>query len=294
MKGNLCRCTGYRSIHDAISGVRNTTATGLAGDSVAPPAARRVVTGTEPYTLDVRTSGLLHLKVLGSPHAHARIVSIDTERALALEGVARGAHPPRLPRDALLHGAARAPRRRPGRHPRARPRAALPRPAGRRGGRRDGRPPSARSRSSTSSTRCCPPSSTRSSPGRRAHPAIHGDKGGESRIHDPARNTVAEFHGHLGDVDAAIRDAAATVTGTWQTQRVAHAALETHATRGWLDEDGRLVLRTSSQVPFLVRDEIARTSRSTPRGCGCSRRAWAAASAASRSCSPRTSSRSRC
>jgi CO/xanthine dehydrogenase Mo-binding subunit len=35
-------------------------------------------------------------------------------------------------------------------------------------------------------------------------------------------------------------------------------ALETHATRGWLDTDGRLVLRTSTQVPYLVRDEIAR------------------------------------
>ncbi|MCU1423129.1 MAG: aldehyde oxidase, partial [Microbacteriaceae bacterium] len=46
-------------------------------------------------------------------------------------------------------------------------------------------------------------------------------------------------------------------SGTWQTQRVSHAALETHATRGWLDADGRLVLRTSSQVPYLVRDELA-------------------------------------
>jgi CO/xanthine dehydrogenase Mo-binding subunit len=92
-------------------------------------------------------------------------------------------------------------------------------------------------------------------------PLLHGDKGPESRIAAPERNTVAEFHGELGDVDAAVRDAraggGAVVSGTWRTQRVSHAALETHATRGWLDAEGRLVLRTSSQVPFLVRDEIA-------------------------------------
>ncbi|MFW8745602.1 molybdopterin cofactor-binding domain-containing protein, partial [Mesorhizobium japonicum] len=37
-----------------------------------------------------------------------------------------------------------------------------------------------------------------------------------------------------------------------------HAALETHASRGWRDDAGRLVIRTSSQVPYLVRDEVAR------------------------------------
>ena len=49
---------------------------------------------------------------------------------------------------------------------------------------------------------------------------------------------------------------AVTMTGTWGTQRVSHAQLETHGTLGRLDDDGRLILRTSSQVPFLVRDEL--------------------------------------
>lgn len=44
---------------------------------------------------------------------------------------------------------------------------------------------------------------------------------------------------------------------TWKTGRVSHAQLETHGTLGWIDDDGRLVLRTSTQVPFLVRDELA-------------------------------------
>uniref|UniRef100_UPI003B985184 molybdopterin cofactor-binding domain-containing protein n=2 Tax=Bacteria TaxID=2 RepID=UPI003B985184 len=46
------------------------------------------------------------------------------------------------------------------------------------------------------------------------------------------------------------------VTGRWTTQRIQHVHLETHGTIGWLDAGGRLHLRTSTQVPYLVRDEI--------------------------------------
>ncbi len=96
-------------------------------------------------------------------------------------------------------------------------------------------------------------------------PLVHGDKSGPtSRIDAPDRNTVAELHGERGNVDAAIEAADAVATGTWTTSRVSHVALETHATRGWLDADGRLVLRTSSQVPYLVRDEIARIFDRSP------------------------------
>jgi CO/xanthine dehydrogenase Mo-binding subunit len=45
------------------------------------------VTGRTVYTADVRLPGMLHAKLLRSPHAHARIRRIDTARAAALEGV---------------------------------------------------------------------------------------------------------------------------------------------------------------------------------------------------------------
>jgi len=45
------------------------------------------VTGRAIYGADVQMAGLLHGKVLRSPHAHARIRSIDASRALALPGV---------------------------------------------------------------------------------------------------------------------------------------------------------------------------------------------------------------
>ncbi|MBI4640635.1 MAG: xanthine dehydrogenase family protein molybdopterin-binding subunit [Candidatus Tectomicrobia bacterium] len=45
------------------------------------------VTGRAIYGADVQMTGLLHGKILRSPHAHARIRSIDTTKALALPGV---------------------------------------------------------------------------------------------------------------------------------------------------------------------------------------------------------------
>ena len=45
------------------------------------------VTGRARYGADVNLPGMLHGKVLRSPHAHARILGIDTTRAAALPGV---------------------------------------------------------------------------------------------------------------------------------------------------------------------------------------------------------------
>lgn len=44
-------------------------------------------TGQALYTDDIRLPGMLHAKILRSPHAHARIRSIDCSAALALPGV---------------------------------------------------------------------------------------------------------------------------------------------------------------------------------------------------------------
>ena len=49
--------------------------------------ARAKVTGTARYTVDVKLPGMLHARLLRSPHPHARIVSIDTARAALLAGV---------------------------------------------------------------------------------------------------------------------------------------------------------------------------------------------------------------
>src|SRR4030081_3517803 len=72
LKGNICRCTGYRSIEDALNGKSNI-------EDAAAGAAR--------YTFDTDIEGLLHIKMLRSPHPHARIIAIDKTAALNVPGV---------------------------------------------------------------------------------------------------------------------------------------------------------------------------------------------------------------
>src|SRR3989454_7859388 len=57
------------------------------GLSIPRPDGPEKVTGQVQYVADLAPRGLLHAKLLRSPHAHARITRIDTSRAKALRGV---------------------------------------------------------------------------------------------------------------------------------------------------------------------------------------------------------------
>lgn len=57
------------------------------GKSIAKQDGEAIVTGKAFYTGDILPPGLLHLKVLRSPHPHARIRKLDTAKAKAISGV---------------------------------------------------------------------------------------------------------------------------------------------------------------------------------------------------------------
>ena len=206
MKGNLCRCTGYRAIKQAITqGVSKPgTATGRVGAAAAAGAAtrsagrsiRRPPSGWSPAPSRTRSTprfpARCYLRVLGSPHAHARITGIDTAEAEADRRRRTGPDPPECAATPLLHRPAREPAGRSRRHPHARRRHAVRRPAGRRGGRRHGRgrrgglPPD-----QGASTTCCQRSSIPNRPGQPGAPILHPELLPADRVLEADRNVIA-------------------------------------------------------------------------------------------------------
>jgi nicotinate dehydrogenase large molybdopterin subunit len=99
--GNICRCTGYQKIFDAVELARDVQNGRLpptalmesdTEDAVIGKAVRRIdapskVSGRLRYAGDMTMPGMLHVHVLRSPHAHARIVSIDMSAAETIAGV---------------------------------------------------------------------------------------------------------------------------------------------------------------------------------------------------------------
>ena len=57
------------------------------GQSVVRSRLDEKITGAARYTADLKRPGMLYARVLRSPHAHARVVAIDTSAALAMPGV---------------------------------------------------------------------------------------------------------------------------------------------------------------------------------------------------------------
>ena len=257
LKGNLCRCTGYRAIEDAINGVaaiEEARPGHAVGTSVGAPAGTEVVTGRAEFTMDTHMDGMLHLKVLHSPHAHARIVSVDKTAALAVPGVHRVYTWEDVPRKhftTAIHGD----------H--------LVDPddtyilddvvrfAGQRvvavvadsvAAAEEG------CRNVVVEYDILPAVFDPEEAMAGGAPQLHGSN--DPFVRDPVRNILLELHGEIGDVEAGFAEADVIHEGTYFSPRVQHAHLETHGSIGWM-EDGRLVVRTSSQSPSIAKVKLS-------------------------------------
>ena len=257
LKGNLCRCTGYRAIEDAINGVVEIedAAPGQAvGASVGAPAGPDVVTGRAEYTMDTDIEGMLHLKVLHSPHPHARIVSIDKTAALAVPGVHRvytwedvprrrfstALHTDHLvdPDDTyILDNTVRFVGQRVA--------AVL---ADTIAAAEEG------CRKVVVDYAVLPAVFDPDQAMDSGAPQLH--EASDPLVQDPVHNILVELHGEIGSITEGFAEADVVHEGVYFSPRVQHAHLETHGSIAWMD-NGRLHVRTSSQSPSIAKLKLA-------------------------------------
>jgi len=210
----------------------------------------RLIQGQGQYLDDIRLDGLLHAAFVRSPHAHARIVTVDTAAALRASGVSaaltgrdlEGAVKPLAPR---LEG--------PGFTPTAWPALALDRV------RFVGEPVAViAAENAYAAADACELVAVEYEPLAALADTRSATAAGAPRLHDGhTSNVLFERHHSQGEVDRAFAGAALVVSETFTHGRCSAAPLEP---RGLVAQwaDGALTIWTGTQVPQVYRLALVR------------------------------------
>jgi putative selenate reductase molybdopterin-binding subunit len=282
MSGVLCRCTGYVKIVEAVE----RAAAALRGESAGPIALPRTITppemeplhvvgqpepkvdgiklaaGRPVFTDDVRLPGMLYGALLTSPHAHARIKRIDASKAREIAGVHAVLTHEDVPRVKYASGGQSYPQ------PPPFDQVSLDdkvRHVGDRVAVVAAETPELAQRALRlieveyevlSHVLDAEEAMQEGAPVIHDEPDTAGrdESGG---IYDAQRNIVHRIEAEIGDAEAEWGRADYVFEGEYRTPQQQHAHIEPHVCITYWDEDGRLVVRSSTQVPFHVRRIIA-------------------------------------
>ncbi len=228
------------------------------GQPEAKVDAIKLVQGKPAFTADLDARGMLIAKVLHSPHAHARIRSIDASEARALPGVAAVLTWQDIPRVVWSTAGQSDP---------------IPGPLD---------TFSLDSKVRFVGDRVALVAAESSEIAQKALDLIRVDyevlpalldstqamSPTAPRIHDEAeyvdfadsdatRNLAAAIRIDIGDVEKGFAEADRVFESEYVVPKVQQAAIEPHVVLTYWDEDDRLVVRTSTQVPFHVRRMLA-------------------------------------
>jgi len=230
----------------------------IVGKSERKVDGRVLATGKPVFVADLQLPETLHIAILGSPHAHARIVRIDASVAEAMPGVAC----------VLTHRNTPATR-----HTTAGQGFPEPSPYDTRMfedkvrfvGDRVAAVAAESEEVALEALKAIEVEYEELTPVlsiddalRDDAPVIH-DEVDSTGIYDASHNVVADVDIDVGDVEAGFEGSDVVVESICETQYAQHTPIETHVVLSYLDDAGRLVLRTSTQVPFHVRRIVAQT-----------------------------------
>jgi putative selenate reductase molybdopterin-binding subunit len=218
--------------------------------------AIKLAQGKPVFTDDFRLEGMLYGALLTSPHAHARITRIDTSRARALAGVHAVLTHQDIPRIKHASGGQSYPQ------PLPYDQVCL-----------DGKVRHEGDRVAVVAAETpelaeealklidveyevLTPVVDPLEAMKNGAPIIH-DEADTIGIHQAERNIVHHIEAQTGDVETSFAEADHIFTGEYRTPKQQHAHLEPHVCITYWDEDQRLVIRTSTQVPFHIRRMVA-------------------------------------
>ncbi len=218
--------------------------------------ALKLVQGKPAFTDDVELRGMLHAKLLLSPYAHARIVRIDASRARELPGVHAVLTHHDLPRVVFTTAGQSDP---------------IPGPIDyfsldhkvRFVGDRVAAVAAETAEVAEQALKLIeveyeelPAILNPEEAMKPGAPIIH-DEPESYNIADKSRNLAAVVEFEVGNVEEGLKQADYVFEQTYRVPQVQQTPLETHVCITYWDEDDRLVIRTSTQVPFHVRRILA-------------------------------------